>query len=77
MSVLPAIDRSRLPEPGALPSFSFPTIEKSVLPNGLSIWTVCHPSIPLVSLLLLMKRGAADDPVGREGLAAITLDMLD
>lgn len=77
MSVVPAVDRSRLPEPGALAAFSFPTIEKSVLSNGLGIWTVRHPSIPLVSLLLLMKRGAADDPAGREGLAAITLDMLD
>lgn len=77
MSVLPAVDRSRLPEPGPLPPFPFPTIEKSSLPNGLVIWTVRHPSIPLVSLLLLVKRGAADDPTGREGLAAITLDMLD
>ena len=48
-----------------------------MLPNGLHIWSVAHPAIPLVSVLLLIKRGAADDPPGREGLAAMTLDMLD
>lgn len=74
---LPAVDRSRLPEPGPSVRLRFPEIEKSVLPNGLGVWTVSHPSIPLVSMLLLVKRGAADDPAGREGLAAITLDMLD
>ena len=36
-----------------------------------------HPSIPVVTLMLLVRRGAADDPVGKEGLAAITVDMLD
>src|SRR5204863_6254552 len=32
---------------------------------------------PVVTLMLLLRRGAADDPPGKEGLAAITLDMLD
>jgi hypothetical protein len=72
-----SVDRSKLPEPGLSPLYMFPPIEKSVLPNGLQIWSVAHPAIPLVSVLLLIKRGAADDPVEREGLAAMTLDMLD
>jgi predicted Zn-dependent peptidase len=75
--VAPPVDRSGLPEPGPSPPLLFPAIEKSTLPNGLRIWTVAHPSIPVVSMLLLMTRGAADDPPGREGLAAITVDMLD
>ncbi len=36
-----------------------------------------HRSTPIVSLLLLVRRGAADDPAGKDGLAAITVDMLD
>jgi len=71
------IDRSRLPEPGAPRPFRFPAIEKSALSNGLSVWTVAHPAIPVVTLVLLVRRGAADDPSGKEGLAALTVDMLD
>jgi zinc protease len=71
------VDRSRLPEAGPAPAFHFPQIDKSSLESGLRVWTVRHASIPLVTLMLLVRRGAADDPPGREGLAAITLDMLD
>jgi predicted Zn-dependent peptidase len=72
-----AVDRSRLPEPGPAPLFTFPSIEKSSRPSGLRIWTVNHPSVPVVTLMLLVRRGAADDPAGKEGLAALTVDMLD
>jgi zinc protease len=71
------VDRSRLPETGPARPFRFPQIERSSLPSGLRVWTVRHPSIPLVTFVLLVRRGAADDPPDKEGLAAITLDMLD
>jgi zinc protease len=71
------VDRSRLPTPGEAPLFTFPTIRKSALSNGLKIWTVRHPTIPMVTLVILIRRGSADDPPGKEGLAAITVDMLD
>ena len=70
-------DRSRLPEPGPLKPFRFPTIQKSACASGLRVWTVTHASIPVVSLVLLIRRGAAFDPPGLEGLAALTVDMLD
>lgn len=71
------VDRSKLPEPGPAPPFTFPTVEKSALPNGLRIWTVRHPQVPVVSLILLVARGSAVDPPGKHGLAALTADMLD
>ena len=71
------VDRSRLPVAGPAPPFHFPQIDKSSLPSGLRVWTVRHPSVPVVTLMLLVRRGAADDPPDKEGLAAITLDMLD
>jgi zinc protease len=71
------IDRSRLPATGSAPAFRFPVIHKSRLSNGIDVWTVEHRAIPVVSLLVLVKRGAAADPPSQEGLAAITLDMLD
>lgn len=72
-----SVDRSRLPTPGPARTFRFPVIDKATLANGLRVWTVRHPAIPVASLMLLMTRGAAADPRGREGLAALTLDMLD
>lgn len=70
-------DRSRLPAVGPAPHFRFPPIEKSLLANGLRVWTVHQPALPIATLVLLMRRGAAMDPPGKEGLAALTLDMLD
>ena len=69
--------RSHLPEPGAARPFFFPPIEKSTLANGLRVWTVAHPAIPVVTVMLLVRRGSADDPPGLDGLAALTVDMLD
>ena len=74
---MPPVDRSQLPAPGPGRPFRFPTIEKSATASGLGVWTVRHPSVPIVVLTLLVRRGGADDPGGREGLAALTLDMLD
>lgn len=71
------ITRTRLPEPSPTRTFSFPAIEKSTLPNGLGVWTVYHPQVPIVALMMLVRRGAASDPAGKEGLAAVTADMLD
>jgi zinc protease len=71
------IDRSRLPVPGPARSFAFPAIEKSTLPNGLRVWTVRHPQVPVIAFDLLVRRGASADPVGKDGLAACTADMLD
>ena len=73
----PRVDRSRLPATGPARPFPFPAIDKSTLPNGLRIWTVRHTQVPLVAFTLLIRRGASADPVGKEGLAAITADMLD
>ena len=71
------VDRSRLPEPGPPREFAFPAIEKSRLDNGLNVWTVGRSDIPLIAFVLLVRRGASADPPDRDGLAALTADMLD
>ncbi len=71
------VDRTRLPRPGPARPFTFPPIEKTTLPSGLRVWTVRHPQVPVVSFLCLIACGAGADPVGKEGLAALTADMLD
>jgi len=72
-----AVDRSRLPEPGPVRPFTFPAIEKTTLANGLRVWTVYHPQVPVIAFDLLVRRGASADPPGKDGLAALTADMLD
>ena len=71
------VDRTQLPTPGPTRGFPFPAIDKSTLPNGLRVWTVRHTQVPLVAFTLLIRRGASSDPAGKEGLAAVTADMLD
>lgn len=71
------VARDRLPEPGPTRPFAFPAIDKSTLPNGLGVWTVRHTQVPIVAFMLLVRRGAAADPPGKDGLAAVSADMLD
>ncbi|MEO8255846.1 MAG: pitrilysin family protein [Acidobacteriota bacterium] len=71
------VNRTRLPQPGAARPFRFPAIAKSVLPSGLRVWSVRHAAVPVVTCVILLQRGSAGDPVGKEGLAALTADMLD
>ena len=71
------VDRSRLPVPGPEPAFAFPSADKCRLDNGLRLWTLRRDQLPLVSVVLLLPSGAAFDPDGMPGLAALTADMLD
>lgn len=71
------VDRSRLPDVGPDPAFSFPEIVRHVLPNGLEVRTIEHASIPVVTILLQVEGGSGADAVGKEGLAAIVADMVD
>lgn len=70
-------DRSRLPEVGPDPAFRFPAATRHRLPNGLQVRTVEHQTVPVVTFALQIEGGSGADPRGREGLAAITADMLD
>jgi zinc protease len=72
-----AVDRGRLPAIGELPPFEFPPIVRRTLPSGLRVWTVEHRAVPLISLFVLIRRGASADPRDQEGLAAMVGDLLD
>jgi predicted Zn-dependent peptidase len=71
------VDRTRLPAVGPDPVFRFPEIRKQLLPNGLSVWTAEHRSVPVLTFVLLLAVGSATDPPERPGLASLTGDMLD
>lgn len=72
-----AVDRSSLPQLGPVPFFRFPSIARHTLSNGLEVRTVEHASAPVVSFVLLIRGGLGADPASREGLAALTADVVD
>ena len=71
------VDRSRLPDVGPDPAFRFPLIARHTLHNGLQVRTVEHHTVPVVTMVVQVDAGAVADPPGREGLAALTADMVD
>ena len=71
------IDRSRLPDVGADPTFTFPAIVRHTLRNGLRVCTVEHHSVPVITFSLQVDGGSGADPDGLEGLAAVVADMAD
>src|SRR5687768_15856035 len=70
------LDRSVMPQAGPTPSVDFPEVERHTLSNGLSVWLVERPNVPLVTIQLLMNAGAVADPNDRPGLASLTAAML-
>jgi zinc protease len=53
-----------------------PSRKAASLPQGLRSVRLPSPDNPLVAIRLLFQVGAADDPTGKEGLAALTAAML-
>ena len=69
---------SRLPAPLARPSetFALRAHQFENLGNGLTVLWIEDDRLPYVSLQMMIKAGSAQDPLGREGLANLTADML-
>jgi len=72
-----AVDRSRLPVPGADRPFHFPRMVRRTLPNGLELRAVTHRSVPVAAVVLLVPGGSSVDPVNAYGLVSITAGLLD
>ncbi len=64
------------PAPAAPKSVSIPAVKDSKLPNGLSVAVVERKSVPLVTVELLVKSGAAAENADKAGLADITASLL-
>ena len=64
------------PQPGLPRAYSFPRFERTKLPNGMSLIVAPTHKLPVVSVIAVVDAGAGCDPVGREGLAALTVAML-
>ena len=71
------VDRSRLPDVGPDPPFTFPDVVRHTLASGLEVRTIEHHSVPVITFVLQVDGGSGSDAAGEEGLAAITADMVD
>jgi predicted Zn-dependent peptidase len=66
-------ERPRLRAPQ---SYEAPTPQVYQTPQGISVWLIERRGLPVVSFVVVTKRGSQDDPAGT-GLAHITAAMLD
>ncbi len=73
------LDWPRESPPPPLPArpVNFPPYELRTLPNGLQVVVVMHHEQPAVNLRLMIGAGAASDPVGKKGVAALAGQLLD
>ncbi len=53
------------------------TVERVVSPGGIEAWLVEDHTLPVITLELSFRGGAATDPVGKSGLATMTTSLLD
>jgi zinc protease len=69
--------RSPPPPPPAGPIVPADRLQRFSLENGLEGLVLEDPRLPRVVLGITLRRGAADDPPGRAGLAAYTAELLE
>ncbi len=64
------------PEPGAPRSYAFPAVTERQLPNGLSIRIAEMPGRPLVSAVMVIAAGVADEPPDKAGATVLAARAL-
>ncbi len=69
-------DRSVMPKVGPTPKFVPPPVTRRKLSNGLELLIAERHELPILTLNLVVKGGDALVPEGKNGLAAVTADLL-
>ena len=70
-------DRSRPPSPEPPRPLTLPAVTSHTLQNGLPVRMAPMREVPVVEVVLVIRAGAAADPLDRPGLASMVADMLD
>ena len=68
--------RAEQPKAGEPRPFQLPAVNKFTLDNGVVAYLVETHSLPTISIDLNFDGGTVTDPVGKEGLASVCMDML-
>lgn len=61
----------------AVPAHAASKVQRVVSPGGIEAWLIEDHSVPVIALNLALRGGAELDPVGQEGLARMTMGLLD
>ena len=73
-----AVDRSKMPLPGAVADTAFPAFQTSTLSNGMKVYLVERHDAPQVSVSMVVDTGYPGDPTAiRNGLGGLTANMMD
>ncbi len=72
-----AKQKAMLPKAGPTVRFALPSIEKHKLSNGLSVWFVKNPELPIMSMNLVFNSGSILDSAEKFGVASWTASMLN
>jgi zinc protease len=65
------------PRPLAPKEFTFPPYEIRTLSNGMQVMVILHHEQPAVTMRLLTRAGAAQDPERKRGIAELVAHLLD
>lgn len=71
-----ALDRSKPPPLGGDRPFRVPEVKTAKLENGMDVFVVERPDLPKVAVTLATRAGSVDDPVGKDGLADLTIETI-
>lgn len=64
------------PAPAPPRSYQFPRFERRTLRNGMQLVVAPVTKLPLATVIAVMEAGAAVEPAGQEGVAALTARLL-
>jgi hypothetical protein len=65
------------PRPLAPKEFKFPPYEIRTLSNGMQVMAILHHEQPAVTMRLLTRAGAAQDPEGKRGIAELVSHLVE
>jgi len=71
-----ALDRAQAPPLGADRPFQAPQVKSARLDNGLEVLLIERRDLPKVSVQLVTRAGAADDPPAKAGRAGLTVQTM-
>ncbi len=69
-------DRSTPPRLAPPTSVTMPPTVERTLPNGLRLVVVSQRKLPILDAVLVLRHGSEADPAGKDGLAALTANLL-
>lgn len=74
-ALAPEGQRQQPPAPGAAVAVTPPVIAESKLANGMTLVTARTGNVPIATMTMVFRGGAATDPRGKAGLATLAADL--